>query len=69
MWKSMVCAWRTKKSSPGRGRVCFMRLVGDSVVKVGDPGDPQITGAPTLVETGMPSPQVPPIRRNGVGGG
>lgn len=62
------CARRTKKSSPRRGHVCFMRLVGNSVVKIGDPRGPPIPGAATLVETGTPSPQVPPIRKNKGGG-
>lgn len=47
--------------------MCFMRLAGDSFLKVGDPKGPPIPGIPgaeTPVETGMPSLQAPTIRGN-----
>lgn len=46
--------------------MCFMRLAGGSVVKVGDPKGPPIpgtAGAETPVETAVPSLQVPTDQR------
>ena len=64
------CAWRAKNSSPGKSSMCFMRLVGDSVVKAGDPKGPTIPGVPGaathLQKVEYLLPKFPQIRRNRV---
>ena len=50
--------------------MCFMRLVGDSVVKAGDPKGPTIPGVPGaathLQKVEYLLPKFPQIRRNRV---